>query len=153
MPVAIRDEFSYRADASVPAFPDDHPLIVFDGVCVLCSGFVKFVLRHDSQEKFLFATAQGPLGQALFRHYGLHTADFETNLVIIDGMAYGKLASFAAVMGTLSWPWSLLRAVRVFPRAMADWLYDRVARNRYRLFGKTESCMLPPPNWRERFLG
>jgi predicted DCC family thiol-disulfide oxidoreductase YuxK len=153
MPAAIREVYSYRADASVPAFPDDRPLIVFDGVCVLCSGFAKFVLRRDRRGRFRFATAQGPLGQALFRHYGLDAIDYETNLVLVDGRAFGKLDAFSVVMGELGLPWCLLCVVRVLPRRLSDWLYDRIATNRYRLFGRTESCMLPPPQWRERFLG
>ena len=153
MPISDRLPHSYRADPAVPSFPDDRPLLVFDGVCVLCSGFAKFVLRHDKGQRFRFATAQGPIGQALFRHYGLDTVDYETNLVLIGGLAYGKLDAFAAVMGEIGAPWSLLRAVRVLPRGPSDWLYDRIATNRYRLFGRTETCILPPPQWRERFLG
>lgn len=147
-----REPFSFRDDPSVPAFPDDHPLIVFDGVCVLCSGFARFVLKRDTRETFLFATAQGPLGQALYRHYGLDTVDFETNLVVIDGRAYGKLDAFSAAMGVLPAPWRMLRVLRVFPRHLSDKIYDLIARNRYRLFGRTDTCMMPPPRWKKRFI-
>ena len=85
--------YSYRDDPQVPRFPDDKGLIVFDGVCVLCTRSAQFVLKRDAAFAFRLATAQSPLGQALFRHYGLDTETFETNLVLIDGRAYAKLDS------------------------------------------------------------
>ena len=145
--------YSWRADPSVPPFPDDKALIVFDGVCVLCSGFVRFVLRRDRQFAFRLATAQSPLGQALFRHYGLDTQEFETNLVLADGRACAKLDTVSLAGERLGGPWRALSLLRLLPRPIADWLYDRVARNRYALFGRTERCMIPPPEWRDRFIG
>ena len=126
---------------------------MFDGVCVLCSGFARFILKRDRGFAFRLTTAQSPLGQALFRHYGLDTEDFETNLVLADGRAYAKLDT-VAVVGAAAWR-RLARAGRccaLLPRPLADWLYDRVARNRYALFGRTERCMIPPPEWRDRFI-
>ena len=67
-----------------------HPLIVFDGVCVLCSGFARSVVLLDREQKFRFATAQSPLGEALYRRYGLRTDIYETNIVIINGIAYQR---------------------------------------------------------------
>ena len=93
--LAAAPPYSYRADPAVPAFPDDKVLVVFDGVCVLCSGFAKFILKRDRAFAFRMTTAQSPLGQALYRHYGLDTEEFETNLVIADGRAYAKLDSVA----------------------------------------------------------
>jgi predicted DCC family thiol-disulfide oxidoreductase YuxK len=144
--------YSYRADPAVPAFPDDKAVIVFDGVCVLCTGSARFVIERDGARAFRFATTQSPLGQALFRHYGLDTEAFETNLVLIDGRAYGKLDSVAAVCWRLGGGWRLLAVLRFIPRPIADWLYDRIAKNRYTLFGRTEACMIPPPEWRARFI-
>ena len=145
--------YSYRGDPAVPDFDDSHPLIVFDGVCVLCSGFARFVIRRDDAARFRFATAQSPLGQALYRHYGLDPTDYETNIVIADGVAWGELDAAATVFARLAWPWRWLRAMRWIPEPLAGWLYRRVARNRYRLFGRRETCLVPPPDWRERFLG
>jgi predicted DCC family thiol-disulfide oxidoreductase YuxK len=144
--------YSYRADPAVPPFPDDKALVVFDGVCVLCSRFVQLILKHDRGFAFRLTTAQSPLGQALFRHYGLDTETFQTNLVLIDGRAYGKLDTVAAVASRLGGGWRLLAALRALPGPIGDWLYDRIARNRYRLFGRHDSCMMPPPAWRERFI-
>lgn len=144
--------YSYRHDPSVPDFPDDEALIVFDGVCVLCTGSARFVIERDAALAFRFATTQSPLGQALFRHYGLDTEVFETNLVLSDGRAYGKLDSVAVVCARLGGIWRLLSALRFIPRPVADWLYDRIALNRYTLFGRTDHCMIPPPEWRSRFI-
>jgi predicted DCC family thiol-disulfide oxidoreductase YuxK len=144
--------YSWRADPAVPPFPDDKALIVFDGVCVLCSGFARFVLKRDRRFAFRLTTAQSPLGQALYRHYGLDTQEFETNLVLADGRAYGKLDTVAAAGTRLGGPWRTAILLRLLPRPIADWLYDRVATNRYALFGRTETCMIPPPQWRDRFI-
>jgi predicted DCC family thiol-disulfide oxidoreductase YuxK len=144
--------YSYRSDPAVPAFPDDKALIVFDGVCVLCTGLAKFVLERDRDFVFRLATTQSPLGQALFRHYGLDTEAFETNLVLADGRACGKLGSVAVVCSRLGGIWRVFSLLRAIPRPIADWVYDRIALNRYALFGRTDSCMIPLPEWRARFI-
>jgi predicted DCC family thiol-disulfide oxidoreductase YuxK len=140
-----------RANDAPPPLPDE-PLIVFDGVCVLCSRFARFVIEHDTDGVFRFTTAQGELGQALFRHYGLSTTEFETNIVIADRQAWGELDAFAQVMARLPQPWRWLRLVRWIPEPLSGWLYRRIALNRYRLFGKTDTCMVPPADWRDRFI-
>jgi predicted DCC family thiol-disulfide oxidoreductase YuxK len=150
--LADKAPYSYRNDPGVPPFPDDNPLLVFDGVCVLCSATARFILQRDHGGRFRFATAQSPLGQALLRHYGLDAQTFETNLVLVEGHAYGKLDSVIVAGRQLGGVWRALSLFRVLPRSLADWLYDRVARNRYRLFGRTEHCMMPSPEWRERFI-
>jgi predicted DCC family thiol-disulfide oxidoreductase YuxK len=150
--LAAAAPYSYRADPAVPAFPDDKALIVFDGVCVLCSGLARFVLERDRHFAFRLATAQSSLGQAIYRHYGLATQELESNIVIADGRAYAKLDTVAVVCRRLGAPWRALALLGLLPHALGDWLYDRVARSRYRLFGRTEACMIPPPAWRDRFI-
>jgi predicted DCC family thiol-disulfide oxidoreductase YuxK len=145
--------YSYRADPRVPPFPDDKVLVVFDGVCVLCSGFARFILERDKDFAFRLTTAQSPLGQALYRHYGLDTQEFESNLVLADGRAHAKLDTVALAGERLGGVWRPLSLLRLMPRRLADWIYDRVARNRYAVFGRTEKCMIPPPRWRDRFIG
>lgn len=145
--------YSYQDDPAVPEFPQNHPLIVFDGVCILCSRFARFVIEHDPHARFRFATAQGPLGQALYAHLDLSTTEFETNIVIIDGVAWGELDAFAQVMAQMRAPWHWFRVLRFVPEPLSGWLYRRIALNRYRLFGKTEVCMVPPPDWQDRFIG
>lgn len=145
---------SYRADPTVPAFPDTRKLIVFDGVCVLCSGFARFVARRDKTEQFSFVAAQSPLGKALFRHYGLDETDFETNLLIEDGRAHGRMEAFARIMKGLGMPWSLAMGVFILPLSVRNWLYDRIARNRYRNFGRYETCIAPDdPLLKRRLIG
>jgi len=142
------------AESDAPPPPDfpKQPLIVFDGVCVLCSRFARFVIEHDTEAVFRLTTAQGELGQMLYRHYGLDTSEFETNIVIVHGEAWGELDAFAQVMAHLQPPWRWLRIFRFIPEPLSGWLYRRIARNRYRLFGKTETCLVPPANWRDRFI-
>lgn len=134
-------------------FDASQPLIVFDGVCVLCSGFVRMVVRLDRKNRFRFATAQSPFGEALFRKYGLRTDSYETNLVLIDGAAFMRLESLVAVMAELGWPWRAARVLLLLPRPLRNWLYDRIARNRYALFGRKDSCDIPSAGLRGRFLG
>nr|WP_244277730.1 MULTISPECIES: DCC1-like thiol-disulfide oxidoreductase family protein [Mesorhizobium] len=128
-------------------------MIVFDGVCVLCSGFVRMVVRLDRHRRFRFATAQSPFGEALFRKHGLRTDAYETNLVLIDGVAFTMLDSLVAVMSELGWPWRAVKALLLLPRPLRDWLYHRIARNRYALFGRKDSCGIPSAALRGRFLG
>ena len=151
--LAAAPPYSYRADPAVPAFPDDKGLVVFDGVCVLCSGFAQFILKHDQAFAFRLdhrAIAARPGALPPLRP---RPETFETNLVLIDGRAYAKLDTVAAVAERLGGPWRALVVLRLLPRVLGDWVYDRVARNRYALFGRTEHCMLPPPEWRDRFIG
>jgi predicted DCC family thiol-disulfide oxidoreductase YuxK len=148
----MREDFSYAADDSVPPWDDSIGLIVFDGVCVFCSSFARFVLSHDKRGRFCFTMAQSNLGQALYRHYRLNPSDFETNLVIIDGRLYEKLAAFTRVMAELDWPWRALACLDALPRPVANWLYDRIARNRYRIFGRYDTCMAPSPELRTRLI-
>ena len=120
---------------------------------MLCSAFARFVVKHDPQAQFRLATAQSVLGQGLFRHYGLDPQDFETNLLIDNGHAFGKLDAFVRIMTRLGGVNRLAVVTTVLPSGVGDFLYDRIAGNRYRLFGRSETCMLPPADWRERFLG
>ena len=126
-------------------------LIVFDGVCVLCSGFFKFMLRHDRKERFSFAMAQADLGQACYAALGMPLDDFQSNLVIKDGWIYTDLDAFAAAMAGLGWPWTALSAMGWLPGVVKVPLYRVVARNRYRLFGRYETCMLPDARVKARF--
>jgi len=137
--------------ARFPVLAGRH-VIVFDGDCVLCSGFFRFVLTRDTRRLYSFAVAQSPFGEALYAHFGLKPADYDTNLVLHDGVLSTRLDAFAAVMGDLGWPWRALSVVRWLPRPLSDWLYERIARNRYRLFGRRDSCLVPGPDVRAQFI-
>ncbi|WP_299659675.1 thiol-disulfide oxidoreductase DCC family protein [uncultured Ruegeria sp.] len=127
-------------------------LIVFDGECVLCSGFFQFMLRHDRGQRFRFATAQSPLGQLLYSRLNLPTDEFETNLVIIDGKVHQKLDAFAAAMRVIPGAWPVLSLCRLLPEFVKKPLYHAIARNRYALFGRYETCLVPDLALRSRFV-
>ncbi|MGO8798769.1 MAG: thiol-disulfide oxidoreductase DCC family protein [Roseiarcus sp.] len=144
--------FSYRSDASVPAFADDRPIIIFDGYCALCSGWVRFVLRHDNAAAFRLLPAQTPLGAALYRHYRLDPQDYETNILVEDGRAFFKSESAIRMLERLGPPWSAAAAFRILPARLRDWLYDIVARHRLRWFGRRDHCLASAPRYEDRFL-
>lgn len=130
----------------------DRDLIVFDGECVLCSGFFRFIVRADKAERFHFAHAQSDLGAEIYRALDLPVEDFETNIAIVDGVIYERLDAFAAAMRAVGWPWRALAAVRIIPEPLRSWLYHRLARNRYAVFGRYNVCMLPEPGLMRRFI-
>ncbi|HEV8013984.1 MAG TPA: DCC1-like thiol-disulfide oxidoreductase family protein [Stellaceae bacterium] len=142
--------YSYRGDRAVPEFADDRPLFVFDGVCVLCSGGVRWLMRHDRDGRFRFATAQSPLGRALYAHYGLAMDD--SYLLIDDGRVYVKSDGYLRVASILGGGWRLCAAARVLPRFLRDAGYDVVARHRYRWFGKTGYCAQIPEALKDRLV-
>ena len=144
--------YSYRTDPGVPGFPDKNPIIIFDGYCALCSGWAKFVLRHDQQAKYRLLSAQSPLGKALYAHYGLDPDDFQTNILIEDGTAWFKSRGSIRMIAGLGLPWSLVSLLRIAPTRAMDSLYDFVAKNRLRFFGKRNSCYLPPAEYANRFI-
>lgn len=151
MPEIERPAFSWRADPRVPDFDDSRPLFVFDGVCVLCSGGTAFVMRHDDEGRVLMASAQSPLGRALYGHFGIALDD--SYLFLRQGRAFTKTAGYLQLFAALGGWWRLLRAARVLPEPWLDWAYDRLAANRYRWFGKTEMCRLLTPEQRQRLIG
>lgn len=144
--------FSYRNDASVPAFPDDRPIFIFDAHCVLCSRWVELVLRFDGAHCFRLLPAQSALGRALYVHYGLDPQDYETNLLIIDGKVLTKSEGSIRLAMGLGFPWSIAGILRILPRQFADTLYEHIARNRFRLFGRRQRCYVPCDTDRDRFI-
>ena len=147
-----RNPYSYRDDPAVPTILDDKPIIIFDGHCILCSNWAQFVIRHDKAARFKLLAAQTPLGEALYNHYGLRTDDYETNILIANGVAQFKTDGIIAMLTILGWPWSLAVALRILPGFARDWVYGLLARNRLRIFGRSETCFAPTPEIRERFL-
>jgi len=125
-------------------------LIVFDGTCIFCSGFARFMARYDRKVRFSCVTAQSDKGRALYRRYGLDPDLMETNIVIVDGVAHVKMATFAAAVSAIGWPWRMFAVLGYIPRPLSDWLYDRIARNRY-LFGRRK-CVLPSDELRGRIV-
>ena len=128
------------------------PVMLFDGVCNLCSGWVHFAIARDPAANLRFAAIQSIHGQAFLRRRGLPTDQFETFYLIDGGRVYEKSVGFLRMAGYLRWPWPLLKAVWIVPRPLRDWLYDRIARNRYRLFGRRQTCLVPTTEIAGRFL-
>jgi predicted DCC family thiol-disulfide oxidoreductase YuxK len=148
----MRDAFSYRRDPTVPHFPDDRPIIIFDGHCVLCSGWANFVLHHDRSGKYRLLAAQSPLGRALYIHLGLDPDEYQTNILLADGIAWLKSEGSIRMVEGLGFPWSMAATFRVMPLIVRDWLYGLVARHRFHLFGRRKTCYVPTLGFRDRFL-
>lgn len=137
------EPFAYRRDAAVPAFDDTLPIIIFDGKCVLCSGFARFVMKHDRAKRLRLLAAQTPLGEALYRHFELRYGDFDTYVLLEGGDVRVKSSAALRIFALLGLPWSMLSVGYIAPRAWRDALYDFVARNRVPWFGVRETCYAP----------
>ena len=131
---------------------DPRPIIVFDAICHLCSANAQFVLKHDRKGHFRLASMQSEAGVALYRRFGLDPADPESFILVEGGRALRDSDAVLALYAGLGWPWRLAAAARVVPRFVRDPLYRWVARNRYRLSGKRETCWLPGPELQDRLL-
>ena len=131
-------------------------LILFDGVCNLCNGFVQFVIRHDPAGRFRFAALQSEAGRAVLAAYGFDAAavaaEPDSVLLELDGQLYSHSDAVLRIARELGGPWRLLLAGRLLPRAWRDAAYRFVARHRYRWFGRQDSCWLPTPELRARFI-
>jgi predicted DCC family thiol-disulfide oxidoreductase YuxK len=128
------------------------PLILFDGICHLCTGFVRFVIRWDREALFQFLPAQSPRGEALYARLGLKSGDWDSNLLVLEGRVYTELDAFIEIARRFGGLWRLTPILYAIPRPLRDWLYNRLARNRYRWFGKRDTCYLPTPELAARFL-
>ena len=139
--------------------PDSSSAVVlFDGVCNLCNGFVQFIIRHDAAGRFRFAALQSEAGQAVLAAQGIanRAADDllgpESVVLVLDGAVYTHSTAVLRIAGELGGVWRLAAAGWLLPRPWRDALYRWVGRNRYRWFGRRESCMLPTAELRGRFL-
>src|SRR5262249_43771593 len=122
------------------------PTIIFDTDCVLCSGMVAFVLKHERDHVLHFVGAWSPEGLAAAARHGFSKADLEgTFLVIRDGTALTRSGAGLEILDHLSAPWRWLTSLRIIPEPLRDGLYSFVARRRYRWFGRRENCTVVPP--------
>jgi predicted DCC family thiol-disulfide oxidoreductase YuxK len=129
------------------------PLVLFDGVCNLCSWSVQFLAPRDKRHLLWYAAVQSQAGQELLQRHGLPTGEYESFILLENGRIYAKSQAFFRVARYMGFPWTFLRAGLMLPRGFADWLYDRVANNRYAIFGKKDTCMIPRKDISQRFLG
>lgn len=127
-------------------------IVLFDGVCNLCNKSVRLIFANDPEGRFRFAPLQGELGQSLLKRHSVSpTVD---SIVLIDGdRAFVRSTAALQIARKMRAPWPALAILLVVPRPLRDWCYDRIARSRYRIWGKSDACPLPPPGLRERFLG
>jgi predicted DCC family thiol-disulfide oxidoreductase YuxK len=128
------------------------PIVVFDGFCNLCTASVQLILRHEREPRFKFASMQSNAGGALLAAHGITAAEADTFVLIEGGHRYLRSDAALRVARHLSAPWSLARALVIIPRPIRDWVYRLIARNRYRWFGRRESCAVPSAEQRGRFL-
>jgi predicted DCC family thiol-disulfide oxidoreductase YuxK len=127
-------------------------LILFDGVCNLCNGAVNFVIRRDPAGRFRFAPLQEPGGQRLLAAHHLRREDFDSLVLLEEGRSFLKSTAALRIARHLGALWPLLYFFIIVPRPLRDSVYDWVARNRYRWFGRRDACMVPAPDVLDRFL-
>jgi predicted DCC family thiol-disulfide oxidoreductase YuxK len=131
---------------------ETHPILLFDGVCNLCNGFVQFLLKRDRKDLFRFAALQSESAGKMLRRFGRSGSELDSYLLVHRGVCVDKSTAALTTLKLLGWPWRMLYFLKLAPRPMRDWVYDRIARNRYRIFGRRETCMLPSPELESRFL-
>jgi predicted DCC family thiol-disulfide oxidoreductase YuxK len=130
-----------------------NPIVLFDGVCNLCSTSVQFILQRDPAGRFRFASLQSDLAQRLLTEHGLDPKALDSVVVVDGDRLYRESDAALRIARDLKGAWKALTVFRVIPRPVRDWAYRLIARNRYRWFGKSETCWLPTPELRGRFLG
>jgi len=127
-------------------------VLLIDGHCNMCHGLAKFVVGRDKRAVFRFASLQSELGRRLLQEGGMPEDALETFVMVDNGKYYTKSTAALRIGRKLGWPWSVAYPAIVVPRFVRDRVYRFVARRRYRWFGRSESCLLPTPDMRSRFL-
>lgn len=133
--------------------PKDKQLILFDGVCNLCNSSVQFVIKHDNKNWFMFAPLQSEIGKQIIDDF--HIDPSKTDSILLyspsQGITYKSTAALK-IASKLKFPISLMRLFLIVPTKIRDWIYDYIAKNRYKWFGKKEKCMIPDPKWMDKFI-
>lgn len=129
------------------------PVILFDGVCNLCNSSVLFIIQRDPKAKFRFASLQSDFGKAQMLRFGLNHTELDSVLLVKEENLYQKSNAALEIARNLTGGWPLLYAFKVIPAFLRDWIYNWIARNRYRWFGKKDACMIPTPELKSRFVG
>jgi predicted DCC family thiol-disulfide oxidoreductase YuxK len=127
-------------------------VILFDDVCKLCNTLSQFIIKVDKQQRFKLCSVQSPEGQSILKHFKMPTDHFDTMLYVEGNHYFDKSDAFLNVVKKLGLPWRLLYLFKILPKGIRNWLYDRIARNRYYLFGKYDTCMMPNKENENRFL-
>jgi len=127
-------------------------IILFDGVCLLCNGAVRFILKRDPNGYFNFAVTQGEASRELAQQHHIEASLDETFVLIEGGQVYDRTDAALRIASQLGWPWRAFVVFSILPAGFRNWFYNLVARNRYRWFGRRPSCMVPGDEVRHRFL-
>ncbi|GAA4301985.1 thiol-disulfide oxidoreductase DCC family protein [Aestuariibaculum suncheonense] len=135
------------------AIPENKQLILFDGVCNLCNSSVKFIIKHDKKNRFLFTALQSDIGTQIIKDYNIDTSKTDSILLYSPekGITYKSTAALK-IASHLNFPINILSAFLIIPAFIRNWVYDMIAKNRYKWFGKKESCMVPTPELKSKFL-
>lgn len=131
---------------------DGAPVLVFDGMCLLCSRSVQFVLRHDHAERIRFASMQSVSGRALFERFGVDLDCPSSLLYVTDGRGFTDSEALLRIANDFGGAWRLMAVCRLLPRTLRDAAYRAVARNRYKWFGRSSQCFIPTSGQAARFL-
>jgi predicted DCC family thiol-disulfide oxidoreductase YuxK len=143
---------SHRTAPSAPAATAEHPIILFDGVCNLCNGLVRFVIRRDPNGRFHFASLQSDAGRALLAAHGLTDHGLDSMALVENGRAHVRSDAALRVVRGLSGLWPVFGVALILPRFIRDAVYEFIAKRRYRWFGKRDQCMVPTPEQAARFV-
>ncbi len=131
---------------------NNHTIILFDGICNFCNGAVNFTIKRDKNKSIRFGALQSEQGQLLLRQYQFSTTNFTSFLFIEAGRVYTQSTAALKVCKYLTGLWPLLYGFIIVPKFIRDGLYDWIASNRYKWFGKKDVCMIPSPDLKQRFL-
>jgi predicted DCC family thiol-disulfide oxidoreductase YuxK len=133
--------------------PEGKSLIVFDGVCNLCNASVQYVIKRDKNNKFLFAPLQSKIGEKIIKAYNINTAKVDSILLFNPKTGiYSKSTAALKIASKLSFPTNILTVFLIVPAFIRNWVYDYIAKNRYKWYGKKEACMIPTPDLKNKFL-
>lgn len=130
----------------------DKTILLFDGVCNLCNAWVQFILGRNKSKSIVFGSLQSDSGQKLLKENHLPHTEFDSLIVLSQGKVYKKSQAVFILVKQLDFPWPVFSIFRIIPRPISDWVYDRIAASRYKIFGKRDQCMIPQENVKDRFL-
>ena len=131
---------------------NNEQVLLFDGFCNLCNGLVIFIIKRDSKSKFKFAALQSSAGQTLLKKYGLSSDDINTLVYVKGGNIFLKSSAVIHILKDLGGLWKLFIVFIILPKFIRDFFYKLIAKWRYKILGKRETCMIPTPEIRQRFL-
>ena len=138
----------------IDKIPKNKQLILFDGVCNLCNSSVLYVIKRDKNEKFLFAPLESDIGNKIIQKFSIDTKETDSILLynpLKDSLTYKSTAALL-IAKRLGFPTNILTLFLIVPKAIRNWVYNYIAKNRYKWYGKKESCMIPTPELKAKFI-